>query len=150
MTKNSKWKVSVALLVVFTFLLAGFLYRGHQKSAGTSDYTEADLKRIYQYPDLESSVAALKRNPKDAAAYRGLASYYSIKLDSAKAIANWRKAVELEPDNDHNWLYLGFTLQSYKQHTQAAEAFRRVRPSSKEAPDAKEMLDRMKLRGQIP
>ena len=151
---HSKWKVAVALFLVFTVVFAGVLYRGrlrNSRSADTNTYTDADLKRSYQYPDVESSLAALKKNPNDAAGYRGLAHYYSLKLDGAKTIANWKKAVELEPDNDHNKLRLGSTLLSYKQYAQAAEVFRQIENhDSREAPYAKEALKNMKSRGRIP
>ena len=153
MQNRFKWKIPAVVLAVLTLLFAGLVYRNYQQSGSDRQggYTEAELKLYYQYPDVESSLAALKKNPNDAAGYRGLAHYYSLKLDGAKAIANWKKAVELEPDNDHNKLRLGSTLLSYKQYAEAAEMFRQIENhDSREAPWAKKNLDLMKSRGQIP
>ena len=152
MQNRFTWKMPAVILAVLTLLFAGFTYRNYQQNGSDrQSYTEAELKLYYSYPDLESSVAALKKNPNDAAAYRGLAKHYAMKLDHAKTIENLRKAVGVEPDNDHNKSLLAGSLQNDKQYVEAAKLYRQIEShDSREALHAKTMLDRMKSRGQIP
>ena len=108
------------------------------------------------YPNLEKSATALKKNPDDAKAYRGLAMYYARIGNRSQATENWRKAAEVEPNNDYNKMELGLSLRAARQFSQAAEVFHQIENHDStqgpyaQGPYAKKMLKAMKSLGQIP
>ena len=143
------------VLSVTLLLLVAFLTYQRQSSDSQVDQEARNAamqaRRVKSYSNLETCIAALKKDPNDAAGYRGLAEYYARQKDKPKSIENWKKATEVESGNDYNWLRLGIALRNTRQFAEAAEAFRQIENhDTKDAPPAKRMLKKMRSLGEIP
>jgi tetratricopeptide (TPR) repeat protein len=62
---------------------------------------------------IEDYTAALRLDPKDAAAYNNRGIAYAMKEDYRRARADWEKALEIDP-NDGNALYIRGELYELK------------------------------------
>jgi tetratricopeptide (TPR) repeat protein len=73
---------------------------------------------------------AVEKAPKSAPVYvaRGVGNYYlpaQVGGGTALAIADFRKAIELDPNNAEAWLWLGLSLRKENQGGEARKAFTR-------------------------
>jgi tetratricopeptide (TPR) repeat protein len=73
---------------------------------------------------------AVEKAPKSAAVYvaRGVGNYYlpaQVGGGIALAIADFRKAIDLDPKNADAWLWLGLSLRKENQDAEARKAFSR-------------------------
>jgi len=80
--------------------------------------------------------AALKQRPNYLPAHFELARAYAIKNDFAKAAAEFRRVVELDPRDPNGWYFLGYAELEQKHPEQARQAFNqllKVNPNSADA-----------------
>lgn len=73
---------------------------------------------------------AVEKASKSSAVYvaRGVGNYYlpaQVGGGTALAIADFRKAIELDPNNSEAWLWLGLGLRKENQNAEARKAFTR-------------------------
>jgi len=73
---------------------------------------------------------AVEKAPKSAQIYvaRGVGNYYlpaQVGGGTALAIADFRKAIELDPNNAEAWMWLGLGLRKENQDAEARKAFTR-------------------------
>lgn len=78
------------------------------------------------YIGLEANYAALKQNPNDTQALRGMAIELSKRKNFPQAVAYLEKAVALEPENTSNKYDLGIALLRAGRSGEALKIFQEV------------------------
>lgn len=102
-------------------------------------------ERIRTYPDLQQSLDALKINPSDPAALRGMAYQMSRRRKIPQSIGYLRKAIAVEPENTHNKFLLGIALYRAGQREESRRIFDELASSDNpEKEYAGQMMDKIK------
>ena len=89
----------------------------------------------------KAMLESLKRWPDDAGAYHNLGTVHRMTNQNAKALAAYRKSLELRPNSPVTALYLGYALADGGSLREAAEAFRKVLQLDPRLSAAKAALD---------
>jgi len=99
--------------------------------------TESRADRVYSYPRFSESVVALRKNPNDPAALRGMANHYALKSEYLKAIPYLRQAVSVEPTNTFDKFLLGIALDEAGQREEAIRVLSEVAATEGDNPERK-------------
>src|SRR2546425_492737 len=127
------------LFCLLAALLTGFSMLRHQSSAA-QQATPNQREELYRHNNrgvalmeqfkheeaVKEFQQALNSEPKFAAARINLALAYNFLNDSAKALTEARKAIEVAPNNPYAQYALAMALRAEKQDDEALAAFNRV------------------------
>jgi tetratricopeptide (TPR) repeat protein len=78
------------------------------------------------YPTYQENLDAARRNPRDAAAQRGLAWHYQRQNDLPKAEFHWRQAVRFQPESRESLYMLAITLQEEEKISEAMHLYQQI------------------------
>lgn len=78
------------------------------------------------YGSLEANLAAIRNNPNDSGAHRGLAEYYSLRHDYTKAAKELQEVVRIDPNDRYNAFILGATLSRAGRKDEARTVFKKL------------------------
>lgn len=100
---------------------------------------------------LQSIDTAIKLNPRSATAYlsRGVGNYYlppAFGGGQEKAIADFRKAVSLDPRLAEGWLWLGIALRETNKNAEARQAITKSLELNPERVWARQQLEKTPAR----
>lgn len=95
-----------------------------------------EAHRSYSY-SFSESVVALKENPNDPAALRGMANHYSLRNQDIKAVPYLRQAVSVEPTNTFDKFLLGIALDEAGQREEAIRVLSEVAATEGDNPERK-------------
>ncbi len=87
------------------------------------------------YPLIKESREIVQKNKTHDGAYHSLAQSYYTLTAFDEAVTALQKALEIKPDNDAYWFFLGKTQQSKKVYPLAAQAYEKaleLNPTKKE------------------
>ncbi|MBI4250697.1 hypothetical protein HY622_03855 [Candidatus Uhrbacteria bacterium] len=133
MLQKNKKKITILGLGIFFFVGVAFFAwnRGVTQFFFQSDKAEKQFITTYSahkdfatiYPLITEAREIVQKNPRHDGAYQSLAqSYFTIgAFDRARDAL--LKAVEIVPDNDAYWSFLGRTYQRLKAYPDAAAAY---------------------------
>ena len=89
---------------------------------------------------------ALKLNPKNVAAHRGMASVYLETQKYDDAVRHTKRAIQLDPSWVKGYMFLGKVYEKGKQNSSAAEAYRIYIDKSPDMNESARMLIEEKIR----
>jgi len=121
---------SIAWLLVIAAVasLGAYGYRLSRRSALEAQYMD-DAERAQHMGDFvgaeQSYQRALTLDPRFLPARVGLADVYELRGQVERSLAEYRKAVELDPRNPEAHAALGQTLISYQRYPEAIRCFER-------------------------
>ncbi len=114
--KSNKWQLGGAIasaLLLCLILFQVFVIAPVARQAA----------RVGTYTGLRENQSALKRNPNDPSALRGMADESTSNKDFSQAVKYLKQAVKVEPENTNNKYLLGIALSRAGQRDEARRTF---------------------------
>lgn len=112
------------------------------------DITAANRARgTGDYGSITANETALKKNPNDAAAHRGIGHYDQMTRDYDKALFHFQEALRLEPDNNENQFNLAIVLARMGRDDEAIAIMKKAAEGGGIAGDgARKLLPKMQTK----
>ena len=102
------------VLCIVTIISLSFFGRKYVALIHTARVAEADFKLTQEYGSKSESEAALRQNPKDVKALRGMVYAFQLEHNREKAWEWMQKDFAAEPDNPYTQLIYAVMLDEYK------------------------------------
>ncbi len=116
--------VAFAIVGLAVIFLSSIWYRIESPSLVEETQTrQADQQMMSRIAGLMQEV---EQNPENVEAITQLASFFMQSEDWDKALSFWRRALNVDPDNQLALNQAGFTLFQMQQHAEAREKFHRL------------------------
>lgn len=140
MKTTPKFRIIALVTTVIVLLFVVFVAWAHHVADQARSLTGTVAAAIYTNHPVKAE-EVLQHNPNDVNAHAGLAAAYVIKNDKVAAIREYRKVLELQPDNEDATMWLAHLLMSIGQQDEGRHMYQKLATKDDDyGKDARAML----------